>query len=233
MKKILLLVIAAIAFVFTGCEKDNNYVVEVDAQIINAAFYNSRYSLNITSDYDWEAVSHNDWITLTKGTGTAGVSKLDIFVAQNPNIENRKGSVEIRAKGSSISKTLTISQAPNDFTFSAENITATTADLSVTAKSESRTFYWFNVTDEDFSAYYERNTVILMNNIREMLHNYIQMGAFPSWSSLLSIGSDSYHAKGLKPDTEYLMFAFGLDSSGNITSKEASYIWYKTLPKEE
>lgn len=232
MRRSILLLLVTIGLTFTGCQKENNYVVGVDKLIINATFYDNSYSVCVTSDYDWEAVSNNEWITLTKDVGTAGASQLDITVAQNPNIEGRKGSIEFRAKGSNISKSLTVSQAANDFTFSVENVTATTADLSVTAKSESKTFYWYNVTDEDFTAYYERNTITLMNSIRDMLRSYIQMGAFPSWSSLLSRGFDSQSVKGLKPDTEYMMFAFGIDNSGNITSKEASYIWYRTLPKE-
>lgn len=232
MKKFILFVLSAVTVAFAGCSESRHYVVETDVRQLNIGFSSSNHSITVTSEFDWEATSLNDWIILTKESGSAGVSKLDFHVEQSPTFDTRKGSIEICAVGSKEVKLITIAQQGNDFTFKIDELTDTTAKLTVTAKSETKTFYWYNVTDEDFSAYYERNTVTLMNGIRDMLQQYIAMGAFPSWSALISTGSDDLSVKGLKPDTEYMLFAFGLDKSGNITSKDASYVWYKTLSKE-
>jgi hypothetical protein len=232
MKRFSLLVLATIALAVVGCEKSNNYLVETDAKLINASFYNNSYSVSVTSEHNWEAVAHNEWITLTKATGVAGVSKLEFFVIQNPEIVNRKGTIEIRANGSNESKTITISQMANDFAFAIENLTSKSVDLRVTAKSDARTFYWYTITDQDFSDYYERNTVALMKGTHAMINQYINMGAFPSWSALISTGSSTLSAKGLRSDTEYMMFAFGVDAQGNITSEDISYIWFRTKAEE-
>lgn len=231
MKRFLLLILAATTL-FIGCSESRHYVVETDLRQINTEFFSSSYSVTVTSEYAWEATPLNEWITLTKYSGSAGVSKLDIHVTQNPDLEERRGTIEIYADGSKETKVLTIVQKGNDFIFEVSNLSATSADLKITAKSELRTFYYYNVTDENFSAYYERNTKFMMESIRNMLQQYISMGAFPSWASVISTGSAEMKANGLKPDTEYIFFAFGVDSNGNLTSKDISYVWYKTLPKE-
>jgi hypothetical protein len=62
-----------------------------------------------------------------------------------------------------------------------------------------------------------------------MIKQYITMGVYPDWSAVLSKGPDGYSAKGLYSNTEYIFFAFGVDTQGNITSKDISYTWFKTL----
>ena len=74
------------------------------------------------------------------------------------------------------------------------------------------------LTKEDFFSYYDGNTIIMMNAIHAMVQNYIDMGAFSSWSQALSTGSSELSAKGLRPDTEYMLFAFGVSRKGVITS---------------
>jgi hypothetical protein len=229
MKKFLLFAMALFAIAFTSCDGSRNYVVETDLRLINTPFYRSNHSVVVTSDYNWDAASDSEWIKFTKGSGAAGVTKLEFYVEQNPTLEERRGTIEICAKGSKEIKALTIIQKANDFSFVVENITAKTVDLKVIPLSDSRTYYWYTLTDQDFSDYYERNTEAVMKGVHAMIKQYITMGVYPNWSAALSQGPDELSAKGLYSNTEYIFFAFGVDTQGNITSKDISYTWFKTL----
>ena len=219
---------ALFAIAFTSCDGSRNYVVETDLRLINTPFFRSNHSVVVTSDYNWDAASDSEWIKFTKGSGAAGVTKLEFYVEQNPTLEERRGTIEICAKGSKEIKVLTIIQKANDFSFVVENITAKTVDLKVIPLSDTRTYYWYTLTDQDFSDY-ERNTEYVMTLMHAMVERYIKNGVFQNWSDALSVGPDSYSAKGLHPNTEYIFFAFGVDTQGNITSKDISYTWFKTL----
>lgn len=228
MKRFLLPFLSILSIAFVGCSPEYNAEPVLGTKQLKVSFFEGTYSSDVTSEYDWEASTSNDWITLAENSGSAGASKIEFSVSQNPTFQKRKGGITVCIKGSKRPVTISVEQAANDFEITVSDITATSAEQKIIAKDPTRAFYWYNATKEDFINYYGGNTVTMMNSIHAMLQSYIDMGAFPSWNSLLSTGSSTFSAKGLKTDTEYIIIAFGVSRSGVITSEDASYVWYKT-----
>ena len=67
MKKLLLL-LAAVAFAFTGCYENtgpdtpNVGDITLSQQTIDVEFEAATYFVSVTSPFSWEATSNNDWI---------------------------------------------------------------------------------------------------------------------------------------------------------------------------
>lgn len=228
MKRFLLFALPLLAIALTGCGPEYKAEPVLSTNQMKVTFFEGTYSTDVTSEFDWEATTSNDWITLAANNGSAGESILEFSVSQNPTIKKRKGGITVCIKGSKSPVTISIEQAANDFEVSVSNITAKRAELKFVAKDPTRPFYWYNVTKDDFHSYYDGNTVTMMNAIHAMLQSYINMGVYPSWNAALSTGSDTFSATGLKADTEYIVFAFGVSRDGVITSEDISYIRYKT-----
>lgn len=228
MKRFLLPLLSVLVIAIAGCSPEYNAEPVLGTKQLKVTFFEGTYSSDVKSEYDWEATTSNDWITLAENSGSAGDSKLEFSVGQNPTLQKRKGGITVCIKGSKRPVTISIEQAANDFELTVSDITAKTAEQKVVAKDPTRAFYWYNVTKEDFINYYDGNTVTMMNAIHAMVQSYIDMGAFPSWNTVLATGTSTLSAKGLRADTEYIMFAFGVNRSGVITSEDVSYVWYKT-----
>ena len=238
MKKFLLL-LAVVAFAFTGCYDDmgpeepsvNN--IQLSETFIAVPNAGGTYSVTVTSDYDWQAAfsSPNSWITLNNTSGNAGVSYLSFTVAPNSTSSERKGAITVYCEDYNLSAEIIVSQEANSsssevtFEFGAGTITDTTAVLAAYPSDNNVTYYW-DVYDAATVAY--MGTVEFMNAYHQMLQEMLTENN-ASWNAILSQGQDSLTYEGLTPATEYVIFAFVVDAAtGTILSKDLSYTVFKT-----
>ena len=238
MKKFLLL-LAVVAFAFTGCYDDmgpedpgvNN--IQLSETFIAVPHGGGNYSVTVTSDYDWQAAfsSPNSWITLNRTSGNAGVSYLSFTVAPNSTSSAREGAITVYSGDYNLSAEIIVYQEANSsssevtFEFGAGTITDTTALLAVYPSDNNVTYYW-DVYDAATVAY--MGTVEFMNAYHQMLQEMLtEYNA--SWNDILSQGQETLTYEGLTPATEYVIFAFVVDAAtGAILSKDLSYTVFTT-----
>ena len=238
MKKFLLL-LAVVAFAFTGCYDDmgpeepsvNN--IQLSETFIEVPNAGGTYSVTVTSDYDWQAAfsSPNSWITLNNTSGNAGVSYLSFTVAPNSTSSAREGAITVYSGDYNLSAEIIVYQEANSsssevtFEFGAGTITDTTAVLAVYPSDDKVKYYW-DVYDAATVAY--MGTVEFMNAYHQMLQEMLTENN-ASWKEILSQGQDSLTYEGLTPATEYVVFAFVVDAAtGTILSKDLSYTVFTT-----
>ena len=112
-----------------------------------------------------------------------------------------------------------------EFEISVSNIGETSAVLKVAPKQEGRTFYW-NVKPE--SALKEfATTKAYMEDWYAYLGEVIEEGNY-QWSDLLDNAAVEYEHTNLNPGTKYVLWAFGIDANGNLTSADLSYVKFET-----
>ena len=92
----------------------------------------SSQEITIESDVDWIANASNTWITLSRGAGSAGTSKLTFYVSKNESENSRTGYVEISNSERTLSKKITIEQ---EFGIGVINVDKTSFNLSSSATS--------------------------------------------------------------------------------------------------
>lgn len=112
-----------------------------------------------------------------------------------------------------------------EFNISVENIGETSAVLKVSPKQEGRSFYW-NVKPE--SALKEfATTKAYMEDWFAYLGEAIASGNY-QWSDLLDSTAVEFEHTNLNPGTKYVLWAFGIDANGNLTSADLSYVVFET-----
>ena len=112
-----------------------------------------------------------------------------------------------------------------EFNISVSNIGETSAVLKVAPKQEGRSFYW-NVKPE--SALKEfATTKAYMEDWYAYLGEAIATGNY-QWSDLLDNAAVEYEHTNLNPGTKYVLWAFGIDANGNLTSADLSYVVFET-----
>lgn len=114
----------------------------------------------------------------------------------------------------------------NEFTFTVTNIGEQSADYTVTAKEETRTFYWNCHTKADVMS---EGTVAFMEYYYDMLKEAVDGGSY-TWAELLDTGYAEHSSTKLRPATKYILWAFGIDANGNLTSTDLSYYEFETKP---
>ena len=103
--------------------------------------------------------------------------------------------------------------------FNFKDITSSGATIEITPEDNSTYYTWDVMTSENFRISYGTDMNALVREhvayIKEQLSNY-QAEVDPNGSllDLLSIGFDSQRLSSLKPETEYTVFAFGMNADG-------------------
>lgn len=115
----------------------------------------------------------------------------------------------------------------SEFTFTVTNIGEYSADFTVTAKDATRTFYWNCSTKASILEY--GSTKEYMEEWHADTQEFVENGLY-TWDELLDTGSAEHTSTSLKPNTTYLVWAYGVDANGNCTSSDLSYYEFKTLP---
>jgi len=235
MKKFLLL-LAVVAFAFTGCYEDMgpenpdvNGIHLDNSSLVFSAEGASDYYLGVMSDYSWNASTSDSWITIHNTYGEAGYSYLRFTVAPNYTSAERMGQVVVFSEAYNLSAVLDVYQDYNpsivEFNLSVSNITKNSADVKISAKEADRTFYWDYIGESQFNEF---------GTSKEFMEAYLAyMGEVIAannltWGDVLSTGADAYTIEKLKPGTSYVLWAVGVDANGNVTSSDITYASFTT-----
>ena len=116
--------------------------------------------------------------------------------------------------------------AANEFAITVSEITATSAHIKVEAKEATRTFYANMMPKAAFAEY--ESPAALMNDYYAQLKEAVKAGQY-TWEGLLDTGKGEWTTTKVVPSNEYVVFAFGVDVQGNLTSADLSYKSFKTL----
>jgi hypothetical protein len=236
MKKILLL-LSVVALTFTGCYEDlgpeqpdvNDIVLGATEGWVSADA--GEWTVSVTSDYAWTASSNVSWITVLTTYGYPGTTNLKFKVAKNTTKSERTGYITVSCEDYNLSATLTVVQeagAGAEFELSVSNITTTSADIKIVPTSEGRTYYWNIWTAAEMAEY--DSTAALMNEWYETMVAYVDQGYY-DWvgnNGLLDQGVVEFTTTKLKPNTEYVLWAFGIDANGNLTSADLTCLEFKS-----
>ena len=112
------------------------------------------------------------------------------------------------------------SEGAGEFSIEVTNITASSAHVKVAAKEATRTFYANLMPKAQFSSFD-------MNEHYAELVEAVEAGQY-TWETLLSTGSEEWDTSRVSPDAEFVVYAYGVDANGNLTSSEVSYKSFKT-----
>ena len=232
-----MMAVVALALVAVSCQKEPvatnknivTYVESLEAQPEGETF---RVNYSIASPVEGmslEVACNAEWVTVDVVTA----SFFDITVAKNDSGAER--STKLTLGYGNDTKSLNISQkaweAP--LALKVENVGATSVTFSVTALDEETTWIgqivdkvWFeqmseeDIFDEDMRYYYamaEENGVAL--------EEYL--------ATILSKGSHSnLRMAGLDPEWEYVVYVYGMDTAGEMTTSIYSESFKTTAPYE-
>ncbi len=118
----------------------------------------------------------------------------------------------------------------NEFAIEVAGIGEYGAAVTVTPKDETRTYYW------SVTKYSNLASIGTSKEYMVYVHEYLKAQADKglSWTegedAILSSGVSTWDFKELSPETEYMVYAFGVDANGNLTSTDLSYKTFSTLP---
>ena len=112
-----------------------------------------------------------------------------------------------------------------EFEISVTNVGETSADLSIAPKQEGRTFYWNIVTEAGLAEF--ATTAAYMQDYYAYLKENVDAGV-ATWEQILDNAPVQYTTSKLDPNTKYVLWAFGIDVAGNLTSADLSYVKFET-----
>ena len=117
-------------------------------------------------------------------------------------------------------------EGAGEFAITISEITTASAHIKVEAKEASRTFYANMMPKAAFAEY--ESPAALMNDYYAQLKEAVKAGQ-ATWEGLLYTGKGEWTTTKVIPSNEYVVFAFGVDVQGNLTSADLSYKSFKTL----
>ncbi len=241
MKKFLLL-LSVVALTFTGCYEDlgpeepGGAILTLGASQINVPTEGGNYAVSIYYNYDWEATTDVNWINLQSTSGSVygehdyeHWSEISFSVTRNMSGADRYGVITVACDDYNLSAQLYVYQAPgqSEFSFEIYNISENGASVLVAPTDETRTYYWSVTKATNLSAVGGGTTKEYMQYVYEYLLSQTYNGL--SWAEILDSGVLTWDFKELAPDTEYAVYAFGVDANGNLTSTDLSYQTFTTL----
>lgn len=127
-------------------------------------------------------------------------------------------------------KTFTTSSRANvNFKFGISvEVSSLYADVTISADPANEYFYWSHMAKEDWEKYASMDDLI-SETVKHLDFMAEMMG--DPYTDFLVKGSDLYKCEGLRPDKDYVVFAFGIDEYGNNTSG-VTYEEFHTLKDE-
>lgn len=113
-----------------------------------------------------------------------------------------------------------------EFVISADNIGESNVTVHIAPKQEGRTFYW-NIVPETALKEFATTKAYM-----EDYYNYLKTEAidtgYYTWEQLLDNAPVDYEYKKCNPATKYVVWAFGIDLDGNLTSADLTYVTFQT-----
>ena len=114
MKKLFLLVLAAVSLSMVACNNDTPTTpyIKLSHDTVDAWYDNDIYIVDVYANCAWEATSDSDWVVIEKGASATGDSIIKFAIAQNPSAEPRTAQITVEAVGySDVYKAITITQS--------------------------------------------------------------------------------------------------------------------------
>lgn len=223
-----------LAFALTSCDKDEN--TDSKASKLSAPVLNVTEQLSDGFTVSWQAVENASGYSYVfgseaeKSTTATSVSFTDLEPGTyTVKVKATAGSAEWSDSNyASISATIEEGTTPPTgeitFTFDITDITATSAVITCTPSVNDKTYFFdcmekslydqIHTSDEAFSA-------ALLESLEAMGAEY-GMTLEQVLSQLLSTGVDVWDPKDLKSSTEYVAYAFGLNTDGTVTTAIAT-----------
>ena len=117
-------------------------------------------------------------------------------------------------------------QGAAEFEISATNITETNVTVHIAPKQEGRTFYW-NIVPEAALKEFATTKAYMEDYYNYLKTEGVDTGYY-TWEQLLDNAPVDYEYKKCNPSTKYVVWAFGIDVNGNLTSADLSYVKFET-----
>ena len=117
-------------------------------------------------------------------------------------------------------------QGAAEFEISASGITESNVTVKITPKQEGRTFYW-NIVPETALKEFATTKAYMEDYYNYLKTEAIETGYY-TWEQLLDNAPVEYEYKKCNPATKYVVWAFGIDVNGNITSPDLTYVTFET-----
>ena len=141
------------------------------------------------------------------------------FASCTPNGDNKGGNgdgTEVLGAG--------------EFSIVVSDIKSSSAHIKVSAKEATRTFYAAVLSTTEFEEY--DSSADLMADFYAQMKDAVEAGVYV-WvgeqGALLDTGVAEWTSTKVVPSTEYVVFAFGIDPNGNLTSTDLTYAKFTTL----
>ena len=112
-----------------------------------------------------------------------------------------------------------------EFELVVSNIGETTATVKITPKQEGRTYYWGIHAEADVKEF--ATTAAFMEDWYAYMKEAVDAGNY-TWADLLDKDVVEYTTEKVNPSTKYILWAFGIDVNGNLTSADLTYIGFET-----
>ena len=113
-----------------------------------------------------------------------------------------------------------------EFVISADNIGESNVTVHIAPKQEGRTFYWNIVPETKLKEFATTKAYM------EDYYNYLKTEAidtgYYTWEELLDNAQVDYEYTKCNPATKYVVWAFGIDLNGNLTSTDLTYVTFQT-----
>lgn len=222
-----------LAFALTSCDKDEN--TDSKASKLSAPVLNVTEQLSDGFTVSWQAVENASGYSYVfgseaeKSTTATSVSFTDL--------EPGTYTVKVKAMSTStdwtdsdystISATIEEGDPTTDeltFTFDITDITATSAVITCTPSVNDQTYFFDCMEKSLFDQMYtsdEMFTTTVIESLEAMGAQY-GMTLQEVLSQMLSKGVDVWDPNGLYSSTEYVTYAFGLNTDGTVTSAVAT-----------
>ena len=113
-----------------------------------------------------------------------------------------------------------------EFELVVSNVGETTATVKITPKQEGRTFYWNIVPESKIKEF--ATTKAYMEDYYDYLKTEAIDTGYYTWEQLLDNAPVEYEYKKCNPSTKYVVWAFGIDVNGNLTSADLTYVTFET-----
>ena len=112
-----------------------------------------------------------------------------------------------------------------EFALVVSNVGETTATVKITPKQEGRTYYWGISKEASLKEF--ATTAAYMEDYHAYLKEAVDSGNY-TWADLLDKGVVEYTTQKLDPNNKYVLWAFGIDELGNLTSADLTYVGFET-----
>lgn len=181
-------------------------------------------TITVTSNAEWTVESDNpDHFPVEKISET----QFTVSAAANSDAEELPtATVTVTAgeDGAVQTATLKVSQLGPDplvLTIILENITATSTDMTVTPSVETARYYFDVIQKSILNEHHSGDLAVYMENMMaEAINNYGSVEE--AMNVLCDTGKQSWTFDNLRPETEYVAFAAGLNDEGKVSSEIAS-----------